>query len=881
MKIHSKHTSPLYRKSFRYSLLFLFLAIVFCNSSSAQSISLSDLKTVDVQSLSDEQIKSFMEQVESRGLSQSEVETLARTQGVSESQIAELRKRIQAIQASGNSSVGSTDMNDRSRSSGSGTNQNTFGLQVNKGVEKLNEVEKKIFGMGLFRRASISFSPDLNLPTPVDYELGPGDELIVDLWGTTQLFFNLEVSQEGIVRPKGVGPVYVNGLTVEKATERIIDRLSERYSGLKAKAGKNPTIFSQVSLGNIRTINIEILGSAQQPGAYALPSLATTYTALYAAGGPAVDGSFRNIRVIRNNKLFRTIDLYGFLTTGIKSGDFRLKNGDVIVIPPYNSRVEIMGEIKNPGFFELKDGESFQKLLDYSNGFRPSAYKDIVTARRKGIVEQEIFDVKSENFNDFIPKDGDLFEVSSILNRFSNRVVIKGAVERRGEYELSPGLTLKGLIEKAGGFRGDEFAQRITIYRVKEDFSQVLIPVDYQTLMDGSSEDIPLMREDIVSVSSIFDLGEEQFIQVTGEVQEGGVYPYFQGLTVQDLIVLAGGLKESASGASIEISRRNKNRRSTGVIADIISLDIDTDLSLSNDNRNLVLQPFDQVYIRASPNYSVQEQLSIEGEITSPGFYTISRKDERISDIIKRANGLTAYAYPKGAILMRKSRPGRNSNRSISDQGKLKELRNKILNGQSQMKNETRSTLLDRIAKLETRIEISNSTDIEGEQFKREQIQNISEIDSLIPKVVLETREAVAINLGLIMENPGGEYDLIVKPGDLISIPSGLETVRVTGHVVSTLNVKYHKKLTFKDYIERSGGYRFGAKKSHSYVQYPNGESHRVRTFLFFKKYPRIEPGSTIVIAEKPERTPVNFQAIVATAGSVATLALVIDRLSN
>lgn len=876
MKIYSKHNFSLYRESFKYSILFLFLVIVLANSSSAQSVSLSDLKTVNIESLSDNQVSEIIRQIESRGLSQDQVETIARSQGVSEAQILALRTRIASFNQGGSTTITTnTSAENRSRSlnSVSGSRQ--------QGVDIPAESSPRIFGMDLFNRSGMSFGPKLNIPTPVNYVLGAGDELVVDLWGAAQQFFKFTVSPEGTIKPKNLGPVYVNGLTIEKATSRLIDRLSQAYRGLKGKDGQDPSIFYQVSLGNIRTIDIEVIGSVEQTGVYSLPSLITLYQALHAAGGPTAAGSMRDIRLIRNNKLLNTVDLYSYITEGVKSGDVRLKDGDVIVVPKYDTRVLLQGEFRTNGLFELKKGETFADLLEYADGFRASAFSNQVTVIRKGNSEMELLDINDDQFAGFVPSNGDVIQVGSILNRFSNRVVLKGAVLRAGDYQLTSGMTVKDLINKGGGLRGDVFLTRATIYRVSDDFTQTLIPINLEGIMNGSSPDIELIKEDIVSINSLFDLQEEAFVQVVGEVKSGGIYPFFKGMTIKDLVVLAGGYKASASGGLIEISRRVNNNNDAETIAEIVSFKLGNDLSLSTQDGITQLESFDQVYVHKASNYHIQEQMTLEGEIGSPGIYTISRKGERISDIIKRAGGTTDFAFLQGAILIRKNEFSNNEVGSFVNESTLEELRQKILSGQSNLKADERSKLIERIDILKATSSSGNQSDVFGNRFRRGSINDLSEQDSLVSGNLLEGSEPVAINLDKILANPGSDYDLIVRPGDYISIPGRLETVRVVGEVVSPLNVKYDKSYSFKKYIERSGGFLYTAKKGRCYVQYPNGERKGVSRFLFFKKYPKVTPGSTIVVATKPERKAFGFDSIIASASLFATLALTIDRLSN
>ncbi len=871
-----------------FRLIFtLFLIALICvepQSSKAQSIGGVDLKSIKVDDLTDEQILGLIRQAEERGLTQAGVEELARQRGVSESEITKLRRRVEALRIGlGKEGIGVEPKRNSRRTTQITTDNDVFGSLAGDEAPDLTEEQKRIFGFDLFQKENLTFAPNLNLPTPVDYQLGPGDELIVDLWGATQQFLSFEVTTEGTIRPDNLGPIYVNGLSIEQAEKKIVDRLAQIYSGLKSNGDQVSTIFSQVSLGNIRTIHVDVIGDVTKPSLYALPSLATVYTALHAAGGPTEDGTFREIRIVRDNKLLSTIDVYAYLTEGIRSGDQRLKNGDVIIVRPFKVRVELEGEVKRPGLYELKSGEKFKDLLNYGGGFSNSAFQALVTVKRNGEREREIIDVEADEFESFEPKDGDLIEVSGILDRFSNRVIIDGAVFREGEYQLTDGLTLKQLIEKADGLRGDAFMTRATIYRTNEDFSQATIPVDLTQLMDANIPDIPLLREDVVRISSIYDLREEHFVQITGEVLEGGVYPFFNQMTVQDLIVLSGGLKESASGALIEISRRNKDS-SVNSTAEILTFSIDEDLSLRSEDRERILQPFDQVYIRKSPGYTIQEQVTIEGEVLAPGQYTIRKKDERISDLLNRAGQLTPYAYPRGAILIRKTEfSDAKSNDEIS-QEYLQQLRQKVLGDESELKNISQVRLIERLDKIENRVNADTDNDRVGSQFKKDLIEDITERDSLIENIVIQEEEPVAIDLDKILESPGSKYDLIVRPGDVISIPGKLETVRVAGEVTSPLNVRFDASYSFKDYIYQSGGFLQNAKRGRSYVQYPNGERKGVRRFLWFKKYPKVEPGSTIFVSRKPERGGMSAQAWIGIGSGLATIGLVVVqaiRLTN
>lgn len=857
--------------------LFILTMMVIQPLSHGQSLGGIDFKTVKVDDLSDQEILGYIQQAEQRGLTQAQLEVLARQQGVSESEISKLRRRVEALRGGvgKNGGVRPEDAKRSGRTSQMDTGDDVFGALAGQQKPNLTEKQKRLFGFDLFQKQSLTFAPNLNLPTPVNYELGPTDVLIVDLWGATQQYLELEIGPEGTVRPEKLGPIYVNGLTIEEASKRIIERLSEINSGLKSNGDSPPTIFHQVSLGNIRSINVSVVGNVAQPSMYALPSLATVYTAIHAAGGPTENGTFRDIRLVRDNKLISSIDIYSFLTDGIRSGDERLKEGDVIIVRPYKAQIELDGEVNRPGLFELKEGEVFDDLLKYAGGFSSAAFKANVTVKRNGEKEREILDVDTDDFLSFSPQDGDFIEVSAILDRFSNRVIIEGAVYREGEYQLTENLTIKELIQKAGGLRGDAFLNRATIYRTNEDFSQSIIPIDLALVMNDSTPDLTLFKEDVVRITSIYDAREEFTVTISGEVNEGGVLPFFNQMTVQDLIILAGGLKQSASGALVEISRRNKNS-SANSMAEIFTLSIDKNLSLKTENRDFILQPFDQVYIRMSLGYTIQRQITLEGEVSSPGMYTIERKDERISDMIRRAQGLTSYAYAQGAILIRKTEfSDRKSNDEINLEY-LKQLRDRVLDNDSELVSLSQKNLIDRLDKIERSVIKESNVDEVGSQVKKELIEDLSKQDSLISEVKILEKEPVALDLQSILDNPGSKFDFLLRDGDVISIPPKLETVRVTGEVTSTLNLRYDEKFKFKDYIYNAGGFTDKAKKGRSYVQYPNGKMSGVRRFLFFKKYPKIEPGSTIFISRRPEREGISAQAWIGISSGLATLGLVV-----
>lgn len=850
--------------------------------SPAQSLTGTDLTTINIDDLSDEQLINYMKQAESSGYTQSQLEAFARQRGMPETQISKLRNRISQLRLNAGQSI-STD--------GSTTNERTFPIMSESDifgrlagettVVELTEAQKKIFGFDLFRSDKLNFSPNLNIATPEGYVLGPGDGVVIDLWGATQQYWTLEVSPEGTIRPQDLSPVYVSGLTIEKAREKVIDRLSQVYGGLKPLDGSAPTIFSQISLGNIRTINVTIVGEVNSPGNYALNSLSTVYTALHAAGGPTEDGTFRSIRLIRNNKLKTEIDLYNFLIEGVKPNDQLLKDGDVVVVKLAQGHVEVEGLVRRPGIYELKEGESFATVLSNAGGFESGAFKSFITVDRFSDKGKKVLNISSDNFDNEYPQDGDVVTIQVNQELYSNRVILEGAVQMEGPYELETSLTVRGLLERSGGLKGDAYLKRATIYRMKEDYSQETIAFDLQQVLSGGQSDIPLMNEDVVRVSSIYDLREEYYIQINGEISHPGSYPYISNMEVEDVILLAGGLNEGASAARIEISRRNTGGVPNS-LAEIITLNINKDLSVSGNASSAQIKPFDQIYIRKTPNYNLQKQVTLEGEVTRPGIYSISRKDERVSDLIKRAEGLTDYAYPEGAILIRKTEFAERKTDNQINREKLELLKSKILADTSIALNQARIELVERLENMITEVE----KDFEeeryiGSQFKKILSEDIAAEDSLRAPVTFNGKEPTVIDLNEVLSNPGSKYDYILREGDVISIPGKLETVRVAGEVISPLNLSFDNSFSFKDYINDAGGFTSEARKGRSYIQYPNGRKKQARRFLFFKFYPKVEPGSTIFVSKKPPRDKISLQEILAITSSLATITFLVDRITN
>lgn len=619
-------------------------------------LSTQNLSSINVDELSDDQIRDFIRQAEKSGFTEQELEMAARARGMKASEISKLRSRVNKLSQSTSAVVVETEGTDPLLKAHDDHEISLEKIKEEAKAYKGNEVSEKIFGYSLFNLKSLTFEPSINIPTPKNYQLGAGDEIVIDIWGASQQNYRQVISREGSVNIPGLGPIYLNGLTVDQASTRIIGRLSSIYSGLKAESGREANTFAQVSLGRVRSIKVSLVGEVTKPGTYTLPSLSTVFNALYVSGGPSINGSFRNIEVWRENKQVAVLDVYDFLVHGDQKNNIRLQDQDIVRVTPYKKRVSVNGEVKRTGMFEMKEGEGILDLFNFAGGFSDQAYTHRVKIRRNTDKERKIVDVLINDASKVELQNGDVVMVQPILDRFENRVEITGAVFREGEYELTEGLTVGQLIRNAEGLRGDAHLSRATIYRTRDDFTIEVIPFDLQKVLNEEVVDVKLEREDLIRISSIYDLKDKYNVSISGEVHNTGTYPFMENLTLEDLIVSAGGFTESASIDRIEVARRVKNadpRSLTGKIAEVFYFDVARDLSFKGSDSKFVLQPFDHVYVRRSPGYEVQHNVVILGEVLYPGKYAISDKDERISDLINRAGGFTAEAYLPGARLKR------------------------------------------------------------------------------------------------------------------------------------------------------------------------------------------------------------------------------------
>ncbi|MDF2158199.1 SLBB domain-containing protein [Algoriphagus sp. CAU 1675] len=856
----------------------LFLLILFTAQIVVQAQSLSDIQNLKVDNLSDAQIEQLLKRAESSGLNEQQLEALALERGLPAGEAAKLRQRIMALRS------GASSMKSSGESKESTGMRQVVGLPNQDGdpfeeIRKsdpyfdLTPTQKKIFGFKLFHNRELTFNPSLNIPTPQSYTLGGGDQLLIDVYGASQQSYDLTVSPEGTILVPNVGPIKVGGATVGAATGRVRSALSRIYSGLQ---GSNPNTFMELRLGNIRTVSISMVGELTKPGTYTLPSFASPFNALFAAGGPSENGSFRHIQIYRDNKLLTELDVYEFLTKGESGNLITLRDNDVMIVPPVRTRVELLGAVRREGLFEIKSGETLEDLLLFAGGFSSIAYKDRLSVSRKTGKEMKIEDVEAGNFPSFNPQDGDVIRVGKIQSRFANRVQVTGALERPGTFELEEGMGVKELIAKAEGLREDAFLNRATLYRTKADFSLEILPVDIRAVVNGEAEDILLQKEDVLNIPSIYELREEYFIKISGEVNKPGSFSFGDNMTVADLVMRAGGFKESATSSRIEIARRIKDDVS-GKLAEIIVLDIDRDLKVSGIKANDPLQPFDHVMVRRSPGFQDEKLVSVEGEAFYPGQFAIAHADERISDLLKRAGGLTSYAYVKGATLIRRNEFYKSPSEYEVKAENLRGVKSNI-SRDSLNQTESEKVLLNRIdQKISQRGEESSRENLQSSELRKASIENLGEGE--VEEFEMRDTELIGIDLQAILANPHGPQDLILREGDVLSIPKQLQTVRMRGEVLYPTSTRYKNGTGFKSYISQAGGFTDKSRKGGSYVVYANGDVSRTKKFLFFNFYPGIEPGAEIIVPTKPEREGMSAQSWIGIASSLATLGILVDRI--
>ena len=799
------------------------------------------------QGMSDQQVIQFIQAETKAGSSQSQIVTKLVQRGVKMDQIRRLRnqyeKQINQSGLKGRADAAVSEADSRLRSSSRSTTQQTRQTTVGKeGSEQGNlqqeadlqyaEIQQnisehaegkagpdnlKVFGRDIFNNKLLSFEPNMNIATPQNYVLGPGDEVIVDVYGASQKTEQLTVSPDGTITITGYGPIKVGGLTVAAAQQKLRNTLGARYKSSSLN----------VTVGQTRSMMVNVMGEVKAPGTYTLSAFSTVFHALYMAGGVNDLGTLRNIKVYRNGKLVTVVDIYQYILNGRLAGNIRLHENDMIIVGPYECLVGIAGNVKRPMFYEMRPNESVSTIINYAGGFTGDAYKKAVRLTRKSGERYSVHTVEEFDMSSFKLADGDAINVDRMINRFENMVDIKGAVFRPGQYELGKQITsVRALIEAAGGLTEDAFTARGVLYRMKQDRTLETQSVDLGGIMAGTAADVPLRNEDQLFIPTEAERVSERTVTITGEVMSPGTFQYAENESIEDLVLRAGGLTDAASIVKIDVSRRIRDAKALQSGQDIsqnFSFSL-KDGFVVDGQQGFTLQPYDVVQVRRSPGYFEPRNVTVQGEVMFEGNFTLSKKNQRLSDLIKAAGGVTHEAYVKGARLERH------------------------LNA-------------DERARLETVIKTAR--------------QNATEKDSVqLDKIEMSEYYTVGIDLEKALANPGGDYDIVVRDSDRIIVPEYTGTVKISGNVLFPNTVAYQAGKNWKYYINQAGGFGQRSRKSHSYIVYQNGMVSRVGKG-------KVEPGCEIVVPKKGKRDMSNIMQWVSIGTSMASLATMAATIGN
>ncbi|GAA6250902.1 SLBB domain-containing protein [Bacteroides thetaiotaomicron] len=776
------------------------------------------------QSMSDSQVLEYVKDGIRQGKEQKQLASELARKGVTKEQAMRVKQLYEQQNNVNTSQSTGTDINEsRLREE---TKENTSDMLEDHPTTEDLAREDQVFGRNIFNTRNLTFEPSVNLATPANYRLGPGDEVIIDIWGASQNTIRQQISPEGTINIQKIGPVNLSGMTVSAANDYLKGALNKIYNGLNNTT--DPTSDIRLTLGNIRTIQINVMGEVVQPGTYALSSFSTVFHALYRAGGVSDIGSLRNVQLVRNGKNIATIDVYEFIMKGNTQDDIRLQEGDVVIVPAYDVLVKISGKVKRPMRFEMKKDENLATLIKYAGGFEADAYTRSLRVVRQNGEEYEVNTVKDMDYSIYTMRNGDVVTAEAILNRFTNKLEIRGAVYRPGIYQLSGKLnTIRELVNEAQGLTGDAFLNRAVLYRQREDLTSEVVQIDIKSIMDGTSPNLALMKNDILYIPSIHDLEDRGNVTVHGEVAHPDSYLYADNMTLEDLIIQAGGLKEAASTVRIDVSRRIKNPRSTAdndTIGQMYTFSL-KDGFVIDGQPGFILQPYDEVYVRRSPGYQAQQNVVIDGEILFGGNYAMTNREERLSDLVNKAGGPTSLAYLRGAKLTR-----------VASAGEKKRMGDVIRLMSRQL----------------------------GEAM----------IDSLGIRV--EDTFTVGIDLEKALSDPKGNADLVLREGDVISIPKNNNTVTINGAVMVPNTVSYMQGKDVDYYLNQAGGYSDNAKKSKKFIVYMNGQVTKVKGSG--KK--QIEPGCEIIVPSKAKKKA-NIGNILGYATTFSTLGMMVASIAN
>lgn len=793
--------------------------------------------------MSDQQAMKFIRQEMKAGTSQSQIVTKLMQKGVKIEQIRRLRnqydKEPKALSATGAADAAVTVVDARMRSNG--TDQQDQDIVVGKdgSVQLDQEVNiqyaemqqninqradvkmdidsLKVFGRDIFNNKLLSFEPNMNIATPQNYVLGPGDVVIIDIYGASQKSESLTVSPDGDITVPGYGPIKVSGLSVASAQSKIRSTLGSRYSSSSLK----------ISVGQTRSMMVNVMGEVKAPGTYTLSAFATVFHALYMAGGIKDLGTLRNIKVFRGGKQITVVDVYEYILNGRLAGNIRLQENDIIIVGPYDCLVGIQGKVKRPMFYEMRSSESVAQVIKYAGGFTGDAYKKSVRLVRKSGERYSVHNVEEFDMSSFKLADGDAITVDGMINRFENMVEVKGAVFRPGQFELGKSVTsVRSLIEAADGLTEDAFTARGVMYRMKEDRTLETMPLDIAGIMSGSVADVALKNEDVLFIPTQADRVAERIVTIQGEVLSPGTFQFAENETIEDLVLRAGGLTDAASLIKVDVSRRIRDPKALKAGQDIsktYSFALKDGFVVDGD-KGFVLEPYDVVQVRRSPGYMEPRNVRVEGEVVFEGSFTLSKKNERLSDLISAAGGLTAEAYVKGGRL----------ERTMTD---------------------------DERARLQTVLEVA--------------LQNSDEKDSVkIAQLATSNIYTVGIDLEKALANPGGDFDIVVREGDRLVVPEYNGTVKISGNVLYPNTVAFTNGKNWKYYINQAGGFGNRSMKSKTFIVYLNGTVSQVGKG-------KVEPGCEIVVPKKGKRDLANLTQWIGIGSSLASLATMVVALTK
>ena len=796
------------------------------------------------QGMSDTQVMQFVQKEAKAGTSQSQIVTKLMQKGVKIDQIRRIKnqyqKQLQQRGLSGSADAAMNQVESRMRAdngrkeralvSGNTQQEETQAEQEadldyaqiqqninNQETVKAGPDDLKVFGRDIFNNRLLSFEPNMNLATPQNYVLGPGDQVVIDIYGASQKTEILTVSPDGTITVPGYGPIQVSGMTVAAAKQKLRSSLGTRYASSNL----------DLTVGQTRTIMVNVMGEVKVPGTYTLSAFATVFHALYMAGGISDLGTLRNIKVFRQGRQITVVDVYEYILNGRLAGNVRLMDNDVIQVGPYDCLVGINGNVKRPMFYEMRPNESVKTLVKYAGGFTGDAYQKSLRLVRKTGSHYSVFNVNEFDMASFKVADGDAVEVDGILNRYENMVEITGAVFRAGKYQLGSDVnSVKTLIEHADGLTEDAFTARAVLNRMKDDRTREVLSVDVQGIMNGTVADIPLRNEDVLFIPTQAERVSERTLTITGEVMSPGTYEYADNMTLEDFVLQAGGLTDAASTVKVDVSRRIRDPKSTKAgqeISKTYSFAL-KDGFVVDGTKGFVLEPYDVVQVRRSPGYLLPRNIRVEGEVTFEGDFTLEKKNQRLSDVIKMAGGITDQAYVRGARLERRM-------------------------------------TADERARMQAAIRFARQTAVGRDS---------------INLAMLETSESfpVGIHLDEALANPGSDADIVLREGDRLIVPEYNGTVKISGNVLYPITVAYKPGKNYKYYVNLAGGFGHRAKKSKTYIIYQNATGS-------LAKKGEIEPGCELIVPSKPERNASNVMQWISLGTSFASLATMIASIAN